>query len=181
MKISVIIPVYKVEPYVRRCLESVSQQSCEGFQIECIVVDDCSPDNSMDIAESVFRENSNKDVEFVVLHHDQNKGLCEARNTGIRAATGDYLFFIDSDDCIMENTFKDFMRYAIDYPDIDVFMGSSLCVGGNIQTNEKITGGQSGAVLLDDKSCLWELFWQGGSLCSPSAAHIALDAFCPGR
>ena len=157
MKISVIIPVYKVEAYVRRCLESVSQQSCEGFQIECIVVDDCSPDNSMDIAESVIRENRNQSVEFVVLHHDQNKGLCEARNTGIRAATGDYLFFIDSDDCIMENTFRDFMRYALSHPDVDVFMGSSLCVGVNTLTNEKITGTAAAQVILSDKHQMWQL------------------------
>lgn len=158
MKISVIIPVYKVEPYIRRCLESVVMQKCEGFQIECIVVDDCSPDNSMNIAETVIGENTNQQVEFVILHHDRNRGPCEARNTGIKAATGDYLFFIDSDDCIMENTFKDFMRYFVDYPSVDVFMGSSLCVGVNTLTNDKIISRSSGAVLLDDKRQLWELF-----------------------
>ena len=56
MVVSVIIPVYKVEQYIQRCLESVIAQECDDFDIECILVDDCSPDMSMDIAKGIIAQ-----------------------------------------------------------------------------------------------------------------------------
>jgi len=99
MTISIIIPVYNVENYIWKCLDSVIAQKCDGFNIECILVDDCTPDNSMVIVEDVVNNYHGKDVNFVILHHEVNKGMSIARNTGIDASTGDYVCFLDSDDC----------------------------------------------------------------------------------
>lgn len=102
--ISIIIPVFNVEEYIRACIESVMTQNYTG-RIECILVDDCGTDNSIKIAESVISEYQGN-VVFTILRHEFNKGLSFARNTGIKAATGDYIFFLDSDDYIPSDCLK---------------------------------------------------------------------------
>lgn len=90
MKVSVIIPVYNVSKYIERCLLSVLNQTWEDLEI--ILVDDCTPDNSMELAATVIASHS-RGNEVRSLVHDENKGLSAARNTGIRDATGDYVYF----------------------------------------------------------------------------------------
>jgi glycosyltransferase involved in cell wall biosynthesis len=98
MKVSIIIPVYNVEPYIERCLLSALNQTYEN--IEIILVDDCGQDNSMSVARQITENHPNgHKVRF--LKHEHNRGLSAARNTGIEAATGEYLYFLDSDDEIM--------------------------------------------------------------------------------
>ena len=104
MTISIIIPVYKVEKYIRRCLESVIDQESNNFKIECLIIDDCSPDESMSIVSDIIDNYNGSAITFKIFRHEENMGLSAARNTGIKASTGDYLFFIDSDDHILENT-----------------------------------------------------------------------------
>ena len=157
MVVSVIIPVYKVEQYIQRCLESVVAQECDDFSIECILVDDCSPDHSMDIAEKQIMSYQGTGITFVILHHDVNKGLSAARNTGIRAAKGDFIYLIDSDDHIMENSLKSMVSYSLNYPHVDMVMGNSLCIGVNYLTNTKVTNNSSSPYLLDDKVSMWRL------------------------
>lgn len=96
MKISIVIPVYNVEPYIEDCLKSVAAQTYNG-DIECIIVNDCTPDNSCSIIESFIGDYSGN-IQFKLLHHGKNRGLSAARNTGIDAATGEYIYFLDSDD-----------------------------------------------------------------------------------
>lgn len=93
IKISVIIPIYNVEKYLKRCLNSVVNQSYKN--IEIILVDDGSPDKSGEICD----EYAKKDSRIRVIHQ-QNAGLPEARNSGLKIATGDYIGFVDSDDYI---------------------------------------------------------------------------------
>ena len=126
MNISVIIPVYNVEKYLRRCLLSVIDQDIDGFNIECIVVDDCATDNSMGIVEDIINNYHGSEITFRIIRHHVNRGLSAARNTGIMASTSDFLFFIDSDDDIMENTFKCFYSYLQEYPFVDVIMGNNF-------------------------------------------------------
>lgn len=95
-KVSIIIPVYNVEPYISDCLHSVMAQTYTG-ELECIIVDDRGKDNSMAVAEREVSAYNGK-VDFKIIHREQNGGLSAARNTGIRQATGDYLYFLDSDD-----------------------------------------------------------------------------------
>ena len=96
MKISVIIPVYSVEKYVERCLLSIINQTYTE-SVECIVVNDCTPDNSMKIVEKLVADYRGK-IRFNLLYHEHNKGIAAVRNTGLAAATGDYIIHIDSDD-----------------------------------------------------------------------------------
>lgn len=157
MVVSVIIPVYKVEKYIQRCLESVIAQDCDGFSIECIIVDDCSPDRSIAIAEKLIATNQRDDIAFVIIHHDVNKGISAARNTGIKAAKGDFIYLIDSDDHIMEQTLKSMVSYYLKYPYVDMVMGNSLCIGVNYLTNTKVTNNSSSPYLLDEKISMWRL------------------------
>jgi len=92
-KISIIIPVYKVENCIKQCVESVLVQTYEN--IEIILVDDGSPDNCPQICENLAKE----DGRIIVLHQ-KNKGLSAARNSGLKIATGKYIIFVDSDDAV---------------------------------------------------------------------------------
>jgi glycosyltransferase involved in cell wall biosynthesis len=93
MKVSVIIPVYKVEDYAERCARSLMEQTFPD--IEFIFVDDCSPDASMDIIRRVCSQ-YRREVRF--LAHSENRGLPAARNTGLRSCTGEWILHCDSDD-----------------------------------------------------------------------------------
>lgn len=93
--VSIVIPVYDVSAYIERCIFSVINQTYE--HIECIIVDDATPDDSIIKCEQLIA-NYEGSIRFVILHHDRNRGLSASRNTGIDAATGEYVFFLDSDD-----------------------------------------------------------------------------------
>ena len=103
-KISIIIPVYNVEEYISKCLQSVMRQTYQGA-IECILVDDCGTDKSIAVAGQLIAEYKGP-VEFRILHHEHNRGLSAARNTGTDAATGDYIYYLDSDDYISDDCLK---------------------------------------------------------------------------
>lgn len=154
MIISVIIPVYKVEKYVRRCIESVIAQECAGFKIECMIVDDCSPDDSMSIVQDVIDDYKGSCISFHIIRHKKNVGLSAARNSGIAAATGDYLLFVDSDDYLPEHAFSFLASYLNDYPSVDVILGNSLCLEQNSYSN--VAFGCT-PVLIDDKRKIFEL------------------------
>lgn len=100
MKVSIIIPVYQVADLIERCLLSALNQSYRN--IEVILVDDCGPDNSMAIAQSVLNKHPRASDASIVIH-EKNRGLSAARNTGVEHATGDYVYFLDSDDEIVPN------------------------------------------------------------------------------
>ena len=99
MRVSIIIPVYKVEKHIRMCLESVLKQ--DYHNIEIIIVDDCSPDSSIDIAKEIINQS---DIATKIVTHSQNRGLSAARNSGIKASTGDAIYFMDSDDELYDNS-----------------------------------------------------------------------------
>ncbi|MDR1334115.1 MAG: glycosyltransferase [Holosporaceae bacterium] len=99
-KISVIIPVYKVERFLRECLDSVLNQTLTDFEVIC--VDDASPDRSSEI----LQEYAAKDKRVRIFHHEKNAGLPTARNTGLDAATGEYIAFCDSDDYMQPDMLK---------------------------------------------------------------------------
>ena len=92
MKYSIIIPVYNVERYIRRCIESVVNQNFDDYEI--IVVDDGTPDSSMEIVEEYMNTGKIKVI------HQQNSGIAKARFAGIESASGEYLLFLDSDDFV---------------------------------------------------------------------------------
>lgn len=129
MKISIIIPVYNVEPYISRCIDSVLEQTYKD--IEVIVVDDCSPDNSIETARNIVSKHINKD-KVIFTKHQTNKGLSAARNTGINLASGKYIYFLDSDDELPLNAIESLVDIAnLHNPD---FVYGSLIVTGTTQT-----------------------------------------------
>lgn len=124
MKISIIVPVYNVSEYIVECLDSVAAQRCEDC--ECIIVDDCGTDDSMEKV-SHWLENYSGKIPFRVLHHECNKGLSAARNTGTKDAKGDYVLFIDSDDYLLDGAIESFEAALRQYPEADVVMGCFDC------------------------------------------------------
>ena len=114
MKLSVIIPVYKVEAYLRKCVESVLGEA--GVEMEVILVDDCSPDGSG----AICRHFAESDARVKYLRRNENGGLSAARNTGLEAAIGDYVTFVDSDDYVAPGTFVENMAVIETNPEIDI-------------------------------------------------------------
>ena len=105
VKISVIVPIYNVEKQLSRCLESILKQ--EENDLEIILVNDGSPDNSGEIA----KEYATRYPDKILYFEKENGGLSDARNFGIKRSSGKYLAFVDSDDYITENLFKDLAPY----------------------------------------------------------------------
>ena len=122
-EISIIIPIYNVEKYVAECLNSVISQTYDHSKIECIIVDDCTPDKSMDIVNDIIG-NYKGEMTFITNQHKKNKGLSSARNTGISIATGEYLYFLDSDDYIYPNSLELLMEGIGINRDIDMVVGN---------------------------------------------------------
>lgn len=95
-KVSVIVPVYGVEEYIGRCARSLFEQTIDD--LEFIFVDDCTKDNSIKVLQSIICEYPKRKEHTIILHHEINKGLPQARRTGMLSATGEYIINIDSDD-----------------------------------------------------------------------------------
>ena len=123
MRISIIIPVYNVEPYVEKCILSVLRQNYSNLEV--VIVDDKTPDESMKKIEGVLKEHSNTHIDFKIIHHEINKGLSEARNSGIREATGEYVTFLDPDDQLTDNCISTLATEAIN-GDYDLIIGQRI-------------------------------------------------------
>jgi glycosyltransferase involved in cell wall biosynthesis len=120
--VSIIVPVYKVEKYIHRCVDSILRQTFAD--LELILVDDGSPDN----CGSICDEYATKDSRVMVIHQ-KNGGLSAARNAGLKVASGKYLSFVDSDDCIHEKMYESMIR-VIQEEDVD-FVKSNFAVFSN--------------------------------------------------
>ena len=110
MLVSIIIPVYNVATFIVRCLQSVVIQKGVA-DMELLLVDDCGTDNSIELADNFLKDC--KGVNYKVLHHNQNRGLSAARNTGLKAAKGEYVYFLDSDDALSDMAKKYVKNYQI--------------------------------------------------------------------
>lgn len=124
IKVSIIIPVYNVASYIEECLRSVDIQTYKD--IEVIIVDDCGTDNSMELAVRFVESSARKEL-YTIVGHECNKGLSAARNTGILEATGNYLYFLDSDDWIEPDCIEKMVRCVQAYPQAEmVYAGNSF-------------------------------------------------------
>lgn len=126
MKFSIIVPVYKVESYLRDCVDSIITQNYSDLEV--ILVDDGSPDNSPQICD----EYKKKDERVKVIHKE-NGGLSSARNAGLDEANGDYIIFVDSDDWIDNGCLKAFAETieASSYPDVLMTVKTSVYEDGS--------------------------------------------------
>lgn len=137
MNISVIIPVYNVEKFVERCVRSIMNQTYTQ-DVECIIVNDCTPDDSMKIVEKVVAAYKG-DIRFRLLNHEHNRGIAAVRNTGLDAAQGEYILYIDSDDYCEPDMLEKMYAKAVEedadvvvadywdtYPNKEIYMAQQM-------------------------------------------------------
>ncbi len=111
--LSIIIPLYNKENYIEKCLNSVVNQIFKDYEV--IIVNDCSTDNGLQIAQSI----ANK--KFMFIEHETNKGLSATRNTGIKNANSNYLVFLDADDIWHSNYLEKIYLLITNFPEAKVF------------------------------------------------------------
>ena len=117
--IAIIIPVYNVEKYLVPCLESVIKQTIKPNEV--LLIDDGSTDNS-----GIICDKYSKDYKYIKTIHQKNKGLSEARNTGINNIHSKYFILLDSDDTIEENTIEQFNNFISDTEQPEIVVGNVL-------------------------------------------------------
>lgn len=134
IKLSIIIPVYNVEKYLRTCLDSIFNQVGNNSEYEVIVVNDGSPDNSKVIIDDYSKNYSN-----IVVINQKNQGLSAARNAGLRIAKGEYVWFVDSDDSIASGAVE-YLSKEIEKEKCEVYVFSLIKVfesdGRMLNTND---------------------------------------------
>jgi glycosyltransferase involved in cell wall biosynthesis len=111
-KVSVIVPVYKVEYFFERCLRSLFEQTLDS--IEYIFINDCSPDSSMTVLEKIITEYPHRKSQVKIINHPQNMGLGTTRKDGMKAATGEYVISCDSDDWVNIDMYEKMYNKAIE-------------------------------------------------------------------
>ena len=104
MKVSVLVPIYNVSKYIERCAVSLMEQTYDN--IEYVFVDDCSPDDSIDLLMCIINKYPNRLSQIKIISHEHNKGLAGARITALNSATGDYVFHVDADDYIARDAIE---------------------------------------------------------------------------
>lgn len=109
-KVSVIIPVYGVEKYIERCARSLFEQTLDD--IEFIFINDCTPDNSINVLETTLSEYPNRKHQVRIINQPRNMGAAQARKDGILAADGEYVIQCDSDDWVDPNMYFDMLKQA---------------------------------------------------------------------
>lgn len=119
--LSIVIPVYKVEKYIDQCLNRIFSQNVLEDIYEVIVVNDGTPDNSMEIVRE-YTHHTN----LIVLNQN-NQGLSMARNNGLKLCKGEYVWFVDSDDWLLPNSLSEVIDNIKKYPYINVFSSVLLC------------------------------------------------------
>ena len=138
-RVSVIIPIYNVEQYVGECINSVLCQTYQNIEVLCI--DDCGADNS----NVVLTELAGKDSRIRIIKHEFNQGLGPSRNTGLHAARGEFVCFLDADDYMAPQAIE-FLVKRIICDESDIAIGASLAFPDDssdllIETASKINGG----------------------------------------
>lgn len=142
IKISFIIPFYNVKQYIEECVRSLYDQDIPLEEYEVICVNDCSPDDSVDIVKRLQKKYYN----LKLIEHEENKKLGGARNTGLKYAKGEYIWFVDSDDMIKPNSLGLILKYVtsnnLDFLHFgwDEFNDVNLIESEKIQSTNILTG-----------------------------------------
>lgn len=109
-KVSIIVPIYGIEKFIGNCVKSIINQDYDNMEV--LLIDDCTPDKSISMVENIIAE-YDENIDFKIIHHTMNKGQSGARNTGIRQATGQYMFFLDGDDELLPQAIKVLVSEAV--------------------------------------------------------------------
>lgn len=108
IRLSIIVPVYNVEKYVRSCIESIYRQGLEEEDFEVIIINDGTKDHSMEVIQDLVSQHQN-----ITIVHQENQGLSVVRNNGIARAKGDYILMPDSDDLLIDNSLPKLLEAAL--------------------------------------------------------------------
>jgi len=118
--LSIVLPVYKVEDYIRACLESIFKQGVPDSEFEVILVNDGTPDNSIGVVSDLVNQHEN-----ITVINQENQGVSCARNTGLASAKGEYVYFMDPDDMLVDNSLSILIPKAISSK-VDVLMADYI-------------------------------------------------------
>lgn len=135
LKVSVVVPVYNVSAYIKRCMTSIAAQTYK--EMEVLFVDDCGTDDSVVQIEEFI---ASSELDCKLIHHKQNRGLSAARNTGLEAATGEYVYFLDSDDDITPDCIESLVN-PLTTDRYDVVVGDYTVIGGNAYSSLSLDEG----------------------------------------
>lgn len=139
MRLSIIVPAYKVENFIERCIRSLESQDIPTHEYEIIVTNDGSPDKTKEIVEALQKEFAN-----IVLINQENQGVSMARNNAIAQATGNYILPIDPDDYVLPNSFRNILEKA-ESQDLDVlYLGFEIFDAAGISIWHSDYSGQQG-------------------------------------
>lgn len=175
-KISVIIPIYNVEKYLEKCLKSVINQTYKDLEIIC--VDDCSPDNSNKIVQEYLK----KDSRIKLIKREKNGGISAARNSGLKITTGEYIYFLDSDDWI-DLDYLEKMVSAIKENNVDVVLNTKIVKEEerkqNVQFLPNLCPQSLENKFLNTQDCVWKLVWNVWAYLWKKSALDKIDAKFP--
>lgn len=129
MDLSIIVPVYNVEQYVRTCIESIYKQGLDEDRFEVLIVNDGTKDKSMEVIQDIIAQHKN-----IVVINQENLSLSVARNNGIAAAKGEYILMIDSDDLLIENSLSRLLDLALE-EEVDLLVADFLEMDNEIITS----------------------------------------------
>lgn len=156
-KVSIIVPIYKVETYLPQCIDSIINQTYKN--IELILVDDASPDNCGKICDDY----ASRDARIIVIHQE-NGGLSGARNAGVAIATGEYVMFVDGDDYLSENAVS-IVVSAMESKQLDCLMFNVNLIDGDCkrligqQSFDDVCDGLAFLERMTNANVLWVMVW----------------------
>lgn len=134
MDLSIIVPSYNVENYLKRCIESLTSLKKYGITNEIIIVNDGSTDSTLQVANKLKELYKEENINII---NQKNMGLSESRNNGLKIAKGEYVYFIDSDDYVIKEKFIDFIKKVIS-DEVDMGVGRHYMFSeGNIVNYKK--------------------------------------------
>ena len=112
IKVSVLVPYYNARVFIARCARAIFEQTYHD--IECVFVDDCSPDKTIGILENVLKDYPQRKDQVKIIKHESNKGVSAARNTALRNSTGEFAIFVDSDDDMPRDAVEKLVKRQLD-------------------------------------------------------------------
>lgn len=154
-KVSVVIPVYNVEPYIERCARSLFEQTLDD--IEYIFVNDCTPDRSMEILESVLSQYPHRQSQVTIINNAENLKQAGARTVGMKAATGDYMIHCDPDDWVERDMYETMYQKAVE-TDADIVTCGVIATRSTGIHREQLAYKDSGSATLQSLSFSFALY-----------------------
>lgn len=154
--VSINIPVFKCEDYIIRCLDSVKNQTYQNLEI--ILVNDCTPDNSIQLIEEYFK--NNPALNSQIYHNEKNQGLSVVRNKAIEKSSGKYIYMLDSDDYITPNCIEELVEIS-EETHSDITVGETICWDSNEGKEKNLFPIRASEDSIEGNDLIFERFIEG--------------------